>query len=265
MTMAVIGGSGVYNPSWMSDAVQEVVTTPFGDVEVTRGLAQGNSEAAVFINRHGRGHRLPPHRVNYRANIWALKQLKVQRIIATAAVGSLNPSMAPGALVLPDQFIDFTRSRPSTFFEGGDSQSGVVHADMSQPFCPALADLLVQSAELAEVVPTVRGATYVCSEGPRFETPAEIRAFQMLGGDLVGMTAVPEAVLARELGMCYQTVALVTNWAAGLSDHPLSQQEVFDLMAERSADLARLMEMTVVSPTIAAEGCSCAAQAGMDD
>jgi 5'-methylthioadenosine phosphorylase len=154
----------------------------------------------------------------------------------------MNPAMPPGALVLPDQFLDFTKNRIATYFEGGGGLGqGVVHTDVTWPFCETIRDALVAAAEALSLAPPARGGVYVCTEGPRFETPAEIRAYRILGGDLVGMTAVPEVVLARELGLCYQTVALVTNWAAGLTSEALSHEEVLTLMAANTESTSRLL------------------------
>lgn len=206
---------------------------------VTKGGRPALTEPIFFMNRHGKGHSIPPHLVNYRANIWALHQLGVQRILATAAVGSLNVAMAPGQMVLADQFLDFTKTRASTFFEGGTQ--GVVHTDMTVPYCPDLRIALHKAGHDAGLSVT-NGGVYVATEGPRFESPAEIRAYRLLGGDLVGMTGVPEVVLARELGMCYASIGLVTNFAAGISASPLTHQEVLDVMADNVRDLRQVIE-----------------------
>ncbi len=235
MDIAIIGGSGVYDPKMLDDLRTEVVGTPYGDVELVAGRFGGREVG--FLARHGVGHAVPPHRVNYRANIWALKSRGVRRIIATAAVGSCNPKMVPGDFVLVSDFIDFTRQRPCTFFEGGPQ--GVVHTDFTEPYCPVIRRVLVQAAgELG--IPRHDGGVYVCTEGPRFETPAEIRMFARLGGDLVGMTNVPEVVLAHEVGICYGLVAMVTNAAAGIAASHLSHAEVLEIMAQNGENLRRL-------------------------
>lgn len=235
MDFAIIGGTGVYDPDMLDNLREQTVDTPFGQAAVRIGAYKGRD--VVFMNRHGTGHALPPHRVNYRANIWALRELGVRRILGTAAVGSLNPEMQPGDLVLAHDFLDFTKSRVYTFFEGGDD--GVVHVDVTEPYCP---DLRAQLAAVArdEQLRCHDAGVYVCCEGPRFETPAEIRMFQRLGGDLVGMTNVPEVVLARELGLCYSLVCMVTNMAAGISATPLTHEEVLEVMAENGQRLRRL-------------------------
>jgi 5'-methylthioadenosine phosphorylase len=211
------------------------VRTPYGRVEVLVGDL--GSRRVAFLPRHGRRHEAPPHLVNYRANLWALRSLGVKRILAVSACGSLNPRMRPGELVLLDQFLDFTKGRPATFYTGGGK--GVVHVDLTEPYCPELRRILQEAAKEEGIRLHPRG-TYVCTEGPRFETAAEIRAFRRLGGDLVGMTNVPECVLARELEMCYAAVGLVTNFAAGLAGTKLTHTEVAERMGEGTKTMARL-------------------------
>ncbi|MDA8337259.1 MAG: S-methyl-5'-thioadenosine phosphorylase [Peptococcaceae bacterium] len=248
---AFIGGTGVYDPDILDDARLETVDTPYGEAVVNLGRFNGRN--VVFLARHGAGHSVPPHRVNYRANMAALKKLGVQSVLATAAVGSLNPSMQPGDFVAVDQFIDLTKSRPQTYFEGGDE--GVVHTDMTDPYCPRIRELLGRAGGSLKLV-VHAGGTYVCTEGPRFETPAEVRMIQHVGGDLVGMTGVPEVVLARELDLCYSTVAMVTNFAAGISPTRLSHQEVLDVMAQNAGNIQRLA-MQVIDWLGADRACPC--------
>jgi len=233
INFGVIGGTGVYNPKMLTSLREVTVDTPYGNVQVKIGVYQ-NKEIA-FLARHGFRHSVPPHAINYQANIMALKKLGVKKIIATAAVGSLNPSMVPGDFVLIDQFIDFTKGRKQTFFEEGK----VLHIDMTEPYCPHLRKVIQENCP-QEITLHSQG-TYVCTEGPRFETPAEIRMFQMWGGDVVGMTSVPEVILARELGMCYATIATVTNFAAGISPNPLTHEEVKQTLAENGANLQKLI------------------------
>ena len=239
--IAIIGGTGVYDPNILSGITDELITTPYGNVTVKTGTYRNRS--VVFMNRHGDGHTLPPHLVNYRANIAALKKIGVKYILATAAVGSINPAMQPGHFVLVDQFLDFTKNRQATFFDGGDA--GVVHTDMTQPYCPELRDVLSRAARSLRL-PSHPVGTYVCTEGPRFETSAEINMYRLLGGDLVGMTGVPEAPLAREAEMCYATAAVVTNYAAGISPTNLSHQEVLDIMQQNGANIRNMLLQAVV-------------------
>jgi 5'-methylthioadenosine phosphorylase len=235
VTMAIIGGTGVYDPNILDNIRDVNISTRYGDTVVKVGEYQGRDVA--FMNRHGAGHSVPPHLVNYRANIAALKKLGVKSILATAAVGSLNPDMKPGHFVFCDQFLDFTKVRKHTFFEGGGQ--GVVHVDVTDPYCGELRQLLEECATSQELT-YHQGGVYVTAEGPRFETPAEIKMYRQLGGDLVGMTSVPEVVLAREAEMCYATICMVTNFAAGISPTPLTHQEVLEIMAENAANLRKL-------------------------
>jgi len=192
--------------------------------------------------------------VNYRANIWAIHELGVRKILATAAVGSLSSNFWLGDLVLLDQFLDFTKSRPQTFYEGG--KQGVLHVDMTEPYCSAVRRVVMNASEQLGL-PVKNGACYVCTEGPRFETPAEIRMFQRLGADLVGMTSVPEVVLARELGMCYASIGMVTNEAAGIAKHPLTHAEVMESMKVLSVKVAQLIQATFELWT-PSQSCLCA-------
>ncbi|RJX20950.1 MAG: S-methyl-5'-thioadenosine phosphorylase [Ammonifex sp.] len=239
-SVAIIGGTGVYHPDLLTEVAEVPVETPFGDVRVTLGKYQGKEVA--FLPRHGAAHSVPPHLVNYRANLTALKKIGVRSIMATAAVGSLNAEMKPGEFVFVNQFLDFTKGRKHTFFEGGPE--GVVHIDLTEPYCPELRGTLARAAR-ALGLPAKEGGVYVCTEGPRFETPAEIKMFRHLGGDLVGMTGIPEVVLAREAEVCYATVAMVTNFAAGIAACRLSHQEVVEMMRAQGENIRRLLMQAV--------------------
>ncbi|NMP22283.1 S-methyl-5'-thioadenosine phosphorylase [Sulfobacillus harzensis] len=253
MKVGIIGGTGVYDPQWLTDSHELSVDTPYGTVAVTEGTMAGGGEPVLFMNRHGLGHAVPPHRVNYRANLWAMAARGVKRVVATAAVGSLNLAMGPGSMVLVDQFLDFTKSRPTTFFDGGET--GVVHSDMTEPYCRASREATLDVGKAVGVRLVNRGV-YVTTEGPRFETPAEIRAFRLLGGDVVGMTGVPEVVLARELGLCYTSIALVTNFAAGISPDLLTHEEVLEAMADNVAQLRTLLGAAIPALQVPFE-CAC--------
>jgi 5'-methylthioadenosine phosphorylase len=243
--LAIIGGTGVYDPNMLTDLREEVVSNEYGEALVRIGKYEGLE--VVFLQRHGKGHTVPPHLVNYRANIWALKQLGVERIVATTAVGSVREHMGPGHFVICDQFLDFTKSRKHTFFEGGPN--GVVHTDMTNPYSPEIRKVLVETGrELG--LPIHDGGCYACFEGPRFETPAEIKMTQILGGDLVGMTNVPEVVLAREAQMGYAVISMVTNYAAGISKEDLTHEEVLEVMAQNGENLKKLIMLAL--PRIAA-------------
>jgi len=238
--IAVIGGTGVYDPNIMTNIRDETISTPYGDVQLKVGNYRGKPVA--FMNRHGDEHSIPPHLVNYRANIAALKKLGVKNVLATGAVGSLNPAMQPGHFIFVDQFLDFTKCRQQTFFDGG--AAGVVHLDMTSPYCPELREILSRSARSLGFTSHPDG-TYICCEGPRFETAAEIKMYRLLGGDLVGMTSVPEAPLAREAEMCYATIAMVTNYAAGISPTRLTHQEVVDVMMQNGENIRKLVMQAI--------------------
>lgn len=240
MATGIIGGTGVYDPDMLSNIYETSVKTAFGNVDVKVGSYNGRD--VVFICRHGFNHSVPPHLINYKANIAALKLLGVKRVITTSAVGTLNESMPPGSLILLDQFIDLTSGREATFFNGGDE--GVIHLDYTNPYCESLKGYILRAADDIgmDVVP---GGCYVCTQGPRFETAAEIRMMKMMGADVVGMTNVPEVVLAREAEMCYASIAMATNWAAGMSDQPLTHEEVVDFMSDNVSKFKKLILRTV--------------------
>lgn len=238
--IAIIGGTGIYSAKILDDVRTVVQETPYGDVEVAIGEYQGVE--AAFIPRHGSKHSVPPHLINYRANIMALRLLGVERILATAAVGSFHHEFKPGQFVLADQFLDFTKNRQSTFYDGGPD--GVIHCDMTVPYCPDLRSSLTWGAsELG--INLHNGGVYVCTEGPRFETAAEIQMYKMAGGHLVGMTSVPEVVLAREMGMCYASICLVTNFAAGITAGILTHSEVLEVMAKSINDVRSILMSTL--------------------
>lgn len=227
--IGIIGGSGVYEITQRADScTKKLVETDYGEVEVSILDIFGKNVA--FIPRHAEGHSIPPHNINFRANIDALKNVGVTQIIATNSVGSMNEEMPPGSFVIPDDFLDFSQNRPNTFFE-----DNVVHVDVTAPYCPTLRDILAKSGDV------ILGGTYVCTEGPRFETPAEIKMFRMLGGDLVGMTGLPEVVLAREREMCYNSICIVSNYASGISENNLTIDEVFEMVAQKEAELLELI------------------------
>lgn len=251
--IAIIGGTGVYSPDALGGFEERVIKTPYGDALCKMGSLYGNQ--VVFITRHGAGHSVPPHKVNYRANIWALKSLGTEEIFATTAVGSLNKEMKAGHFVVCDQAIDFTKSRVNTFYD--TPERGVAHVDFTNPYCPRLRAKVIKCLERSDI-PFHKTGCYVCTEGPRFETAAEIKMFAMLGGDLVGMTNIPESVLAREAEMCYTNCSIVTNMAAGISPTPLSHSEVVEAMAQSGKNMARLIEAFIADNGAEETECGCA-------
>jgi 5'-methylthioadenosine phosphorylase len=207
-TIGVIGGSGLYRMESMTEVEEVQVQTPFGDPSDVITVGKVKGVAMAFLPRHGRGHRLSPTEIPVRANIWALKSLGVEWLISVSAVGSLREDVAPRDLVIPDQLFDRTKSRVNSFFEGGI----VVHCTFAEPFCPTLSKLLLQSAQQLGDVKVHAGGTYVCMEGPLFSTKAESNVYRKLDMDIIGMTALPEAKLAREAELCYATIACVTDY-----------------------------------------------------
>ncbi len=233
--IAVIGGTGVYDPEIIEDAREVKVYTPYGAPSdlVTLGTYRGRRVA--FIPRHGRGHQIPPHRINNRANIWALKELGVERIVASSACGSLREDYGPGDFVITDQFIDRTRKRQDTFYEGGR----LCHISAADPICPQLHDFFVEHAGKLGLTVHPSG-TYVCIEGPRFSTRAESKLFRQWGADIIGMTLYPECVLAREAEICYVSVAMVTDYDVW-AEKPVSSDEVMETMKGNAENFKRLI------------------------
>jgi 5'-methylthioadenosine phosphorylase len=210
--LAIIGGSGVAQLANLDVTGRQVIRTPYGDPSGALTLGRLNSCDIVFLARHGYGHTIPPHLVNYRANIWALHSLGVSGVIAIASVGGIRPDLEPGTLVLPDQIIDYTHSRKCTFFDLLDQP--VTHVDFTNPYSRPLQEKCLRAAELAGV-PLTLGGVYGATQGPRLETSAEIDRLERDGADMVGMTGMPEAGLAREIGLDYAAIAVVANYAAG--------------------------------------------------
>ncbi len=213
--LAIIGGTGLTALNRLEITRREVVHTPFGEPSgpLTHGVMNG--KAILFLARHGYGHTIPPHRINYRANLWALHNAGAKQVIAVAAVGGIHDALPPGALAIPDQIIDYTWGRPSTYFE--DDLSEVTHVDFSYPYCETLRGMLIEQCKLAGISACNSG-TYGATQGPRLETAAEIARMERDGCTMVGMTGMPEAVLARELELDYACCAVSANWAAGKGD-----------------------------------------------
>ncbi len=213
--LAIIGGSGLTRLSTLAVAHREVVRTPYGEPSSALTFGQIAGRDVVFLARHGHGHTIPPHRVNYRANLWALREREVDAILAVASVGSIGSSHSPGDLVLPHQLVDYSTGRETTFFDGGDRK--VVHVDFTHPYTPSLRARCLAAARDAGIK-LHDGGVYAAVSGPRLETAAEIDRLERDGATLVGMTGMPEAVLARELDLAYVSIAVVVNHAAGRGD-----------------------------------------------
>jgi 5'-methylthioadenosine phosphorylase len=242
MPVGFIGGSGIYEALELEDVHERDVTTPYGDPggPVTVGRLAGTEREVAFLPRHGPGHRYAPREVPYRANVHALKQLGVERVLSSNAVGSLREDLPPRTLVIPDQTLDRTRERPHTFFGDGI----VVHVGVADPYCPHLVEHLADSARTADG-DVERGGTYVCIEGPQFSTRAESAFYRDQGFDVVGMTAVPEAKLAREAELCYATVAGVTDYDVWKAGTEVTAEEVRENAAANREAIRATVERAV--------------------
>lgn len=234
--IGIIGGSGLYSLIKGSRSLD--IDTPFGKPSDKIEVGEIDGIEVAFIPRHGKHHNFPPHMVNYRANIWALKNMGVERVLAINAVGSLKEEFKPGDMVFPDQFIDFTKSRKLSFYDGPD----VYHVSAADPFCPHMTSNLAKSAKKSGYAHHDRG-TYVCIEGPRFSTRAESKMFRQFG-DIIGMTLVPEINLAIEQAMCYSMIATVTDFDVW-SDKPVDASEVMKIMKENEEKVSSLVEHSV--------------------
>jgi 5'-methylthioadenosine phosphorylase len=246
--IGVIGGSGLY--ALLDGATERVVSTPYGAPSDPITIAEVNGRRVAFLPRHGRDHRFPPHRIPYRANLWALRSLGVRQILAPCAVGGLRPELGPGTFVVPDQLIDRTNGREQTYYD-----TGAVHVSFADPYCPDGRAAVLRAAQ--EQRP-VDGGVMVVIEGPRFSTRAESRWYAAMGGAVVNMTGHPEAVLARELALCYTAIALVTDLDAGVEgDSGVTQEEVFRVFAGNTAKLRGLL-LDAVALLPSERTCACA-------
>ncbi len=240
--LAIIGGTGLTSLKNLDITKREVVHTPYGEPSgpITHGVLSGKQ--VVFLARHGYGHTIPPHKINYRANLWALEHIGVKKIIAVAAVGGISEELKNGVLSVPNQIIDYTGAREHTFFEEGLSH--VTHVDFTEPYSEDLRQLLLRGCQAAQLEVVPHGV-YGCTQGPRLETAAEIDRMERDGCTLVGMTGMPEAALARELDMWYATCAVVVNKAAGRGTGPITMQEI-EQTVKQGMDRVRLLLEHVV-------------------
>jgi 5'-deoxy-5'-methylthioadenosine phosphorylase len=240
--LAIIGGTGLTSLKNLDITKREVVHTPFGEPSgpLTHGVLSGKE--VVFLARHGYGHTIPPHMINYRANIWALHSTGVKKVIAVAAVGGIADDLPPGMLAFPDQIIDYTASRENTFF--ADGLSHVTHIDFTEPYCEELRQLLIRACTATRQDFVPRG-TYGATQGPRLETAAEIERMARDGCTMVGMTGMPEAALARELELCYATCAVVVNKAAGRGVGPISMHDIEQTVNQGMDKVRILLEQMV--------------------
>ena len=245
--LAIIGGSGTYNLLESHESLE--VHTPYGDPSSSIEIGKISGVEVAFIPRHGKKHTIPPHMVNYRANIWALKKYGVERIVGVNAVGSLKEDHPPGEVFIPDQFIDFTRRRPLTFYDGPE----VYHISAADPFCPDINSKIAEICK-SEGIEANLGGTYVCIEGPRFSTRSESFMFRNFA-DIIGMTLVPEVNLVDEMAMCYSVLATITDYDVW-STKPVDTKEVLKVAGENEEKVQRILKKII--PAISGERkCSC--------
>jgi 5'-methylthioadenosine phosphorylase len=242
--LGIIGGTGLTQLANLEITHRRVARTPWGEPSGALTFGRICGQEVVFLARHGYGHTIPPHEVNYRANLWALKDHGVDRVVSVATVGGIHRELIPGALIIPNQIIDYTHSRAATYFVQSDKP--VTHVDFTYPYCEAMRAALLQAAENAGIRLRVDGV-YGAVQGPRLETAAEINRMERDGADMVGMTGMPEAYLARELGLCYAAVGAVVNHAAGrgLSADGIQMEEIQAVVGEVMQQVRHLLEQLV--------------------
>ena len=249
--IGIFGGTGIYDSGLLSETKEIILDTPFGKTSdsITVGIFKGKKVA--FMPRHGRKHTIPPHLINFRANIWAFKEMGIKRIIAPSAVGSLQEKLKPGDLALPSQFIDFTKSRKLSFFE----EEKVIHISVADPFCPELQSATIKAVDNLNLK-IHKDCTYVCIEGPRFSTRAESKFYKnVLGADIIGMTLVPECQLAREAQICYVSISTVTDYDVW-AEKPVTAKEVIETLTKNVETTKKIL--TLLPDLIPPERkCSC--------
>lgn len=264
--IGIIGGSGFYG---FLKGKEVAVHTPFGKPSDKILISEYAGQKIAFLSRHGKKHQFPPHKINYRANLFALKKLGVERILTSTAVGSLKPKIKPGDFVICDQFIDRTKNRPDTFFNGkttplfarirGIDFRGVVHISVAEPYCPELRKLTIRACQKLKI-PAYGNGTVVVIEGPRFSTKAESSFYSKMGWDVINMTQYPEMVLARELEMCYLNISLVTDWDAGLKGRkdikPVTAQEVIKIFKQNNEKVQKIF-LEIIKSLPVKRHCQC--------
>lgn len=244
--LAVIGGSGLSRLASLEVTQRKVVRTPYGEPSGALTFGRVRGHGLVFLARHGYGHTVAPHEVNYRANLWALKEVGVASVVSVASVGGIRRDVAPGALLVPDQIIDYTSGRRSTYFEGAGAP--VTHVDFTEPYTPSLRRRILEAARACRE-PVHDGGTYAATQGPRLESAAEINRLERDGADVVGMTGMPEAALARELGLEYAAIAVSANFAAGRGDseHAIPMERIETVLAEAMGRVRRIIEQLIAA------------------
>ncbi|TPQ26529.1 S-methyl-5'-thioinosine phosphorylase [Methylomonas koyamae] len=244
MTLAIIGGTGLTQIAELSITGEQTLETPFGSPSAPYVFGELNGHSLIFLARHGNPHRIPPHKINYRANIWGLHQLGATEIIGVAAVGGIGAAMGPAKIAIPTQLIDYSYGREHTFF--ADELEHVTHIDFTEPYTPSLRQRILRAANTAGIE-VYDGGVYGCTQGPRLETIAEIKRMANDGCDLVGMTGMPEAALARELEIPYANISVVANWAAGIVDGEITMAEIEKNLLTGMSNAIKLLKATVLS------------------
>ncbi len=243
MTLAIIGGTGLTQIEQLTITGEQSLNTPYGAPSAPFVFGELDGKQLVFLARHGNPHRIPPHKINYRANIWGLKQLGVTEIIAVAAVGGITEAMGPAQIAIPDQINDYSYGREHTFF--ADDLEHVTHIDFSFPYAENLRNRLIAAAQQINLSISTTG-TYACTQGPRLETAAEIKRLKNDGCDLVGMTGMPEAALAKELDLAYANLSVVANWGAGILDTEITMAEIEQNLIVGMDNAIKLLKQTVL-------------------
>lgn len=240
--IAIIGGTGLTSIKGLEIIGREIVQTPYGEPSgpLVQGILSGHN--VYFLPRHGAAHTIPPHKINYRANIWALKEAGIEQVIAVNAVGGIRKDMQPGKLIIPDQVIDYTVSRTNTFFDEGLKK--VVHIDFTYPFCEELREDIINAAK-THSISVIKKGTYAATQGPRLETAAEINRLEKDGCHLVGMTCMPEAALAREQDLCYASISVVANLAAGRGTDNLTMEVIEKNLNNGMIQVRKLLEAVI--------------------
>ena len=248
--IGIFGGTGIYDSGLLKESKEITIDTPYGRTSDSITIGEFNGRKVAFMPRHGKKHTIPPHLINYKANIWAFKELGVKRIIAPSAVGSLKEEFEPGNFALPTQFIDFTKSRKGTFSEDGR----VIHISVADPFCPELQNIILDVAN-EQQVKIHNDATYVCIEGPRFSTKAESKFFKSTGADIIGMTLVPECQLAREAQICYASISTVTDYDVW-AEKPVTAKEVMETLS-KNVEITKKILTVLIDKIPETKSCSC--------
>ena len=248
--IGIFGGTGIYDSGLLKNGKEITIDTPYGKTSDTITIGEFNGRKVAFMPRHGKKHTIPPHLINFRANIWAFKELGVKRIIAPSAVGSLKEELEPGHFALPSQFIDFTKSREGTFSEDGK----VIHISVADPFCPELQNVILNVTKNQEIQ-LHDNCTYVCIEGPRFSTKAESQFFRTTGADIIGMTLVPECQLAREAQICYVSISTITDYDVW-AEKPVTAKEVMEILSKNVQMTKKLLTL-VIDHIPKVKSCSC--------